>query len=259
MSQHAEELFSRGIALENSFDFEKARSSYDEILQHFSDEAILKDARRRMEDMDDLIAEKKIYQRIHENGIRVLTDIGINISETPELMDILMEADAIDFENESAIFIPLKRDYIDRCLAQVPRTMPGDPGPNTFGTGATPPFLKRAGDDELRPANRKEYEEIVQVVGEHQNAVGIFSLPVASDKSISLFEIAQLMEKGFPGLKMTTTKGMSDEETAFLKGKDHWVDGTSLITSFSISYSSRLMAGSRYWALRKLVISPSEM
>lgn len=233
MSQHAEELFSRGIALEKSFDFEKAKSLYDEILQHFSDEAILPDVRRRMEDMDDLIAEKKIYQRIHENGIRVLTDIGINISETPELMDILMEADAIDFENESAIFIPLKRDYIDRCLAQVPRTMPGDPGPNTFGTGATPPFLKRAGDDELRPANRKEYEEIVQVVGEHQNAVGIFSLPVASDKSISLFEIAQLMEKGFPGLKMTTTKGMSDEETAFLKGKDHWVDGTSLITSFA--------------------------
>lgn len=233
MSHNAEELFNKGIAFEKIFDFEEAKNLYGEILQHFSDEAILQNVRRRMEDMDDLIAEKKIYERIHENGIRVLTDIGINIAETPELMDILMAADAIDFDNETAIFIPLKRDYIDRCLAQVPRTMPGDPGPNTFGTGATPPFLKRVGDDELRPASRKEYEKIVQVVGEHQDTVGIFSLPVANDKSISLFEIAQLMEKGFQGLKMTTTKGMSDEEAAFLKGKDHWVDGTSLITSFA--------------------------
>ena len=151
-----------------------------------------------MEDMDDLIAEKAVYTRIDENGKRVLTDIGMNIAENQTLMDILMEADAIDFDNETAIFIPLKRDYIDRCLAQVPREMPGDPGKNTFGTGATPPFLKRATDDELRAANRDEYERIAQVVGEQQDVVGIFSLPVANDKSISLFEVAQLMEQHFP-------------------------------------------------------------
>ena len=41
------------------------------------------------------------------------------------------------------------------------------------------------------------------------------------------------MEAEFSGLKMTTTNGMSDEEATFLKGKEHWVDGTSLITSFA--------------------------
>jgi trimethylamine--corrinoid protein Co-methyltransferase len=233
MAHSAEELFNKGIQFENEYEFEKAKSTYGDILQHVKEDPVLEKVHWRMEDMDDLIAEKQIYQRIDENGKRVLTDIGMNVSDSQVIMDILMEADAIDFENETAILIPLKREYIDRCLEQVPREMSADPGLNTFGTGATPPFLKRAGDDELRSANRTEYEEIVRVVSENQDVVGIFSLPVANDRSLSLFEVAQLMEDGFPGLKMTATKGMSDEEAAFLKGKDHWVDGTSLITTFS--------------------------
>jgi trimethylamine--corrinoid protein Co-methyltransferase len=104
---------------------------------------------------------------------------------------------------------------------------------NTFGTGATPPFLKRAGDEDLRPANREEYEKIIFTVGEQQDVVGIFSLPVACDKSISLFEVAHLMEKNYQGLKMITTNTMSDDEMTFFKGKEHWVDGTSLITSLA--------------------------
>jgi trimethylamine--corrinoid protein Co-methyltransferase len=183
--------------------------------------------------MDDLIAEKTIYQRIDENAKRVLTEIGIDITGNQILMDILLEADAIDFESETALFIPLKRSFVDHCLEQVPREMPGDPGMNTFGTGATSPFLKRPGDEELRPANREEYSNIILTVGEQQDVVGIFSLPVACDKSISLFEIAQLMEKSYQGLKMITTSAMSDDEVTFLKGKEHWVDGTSLITSLT--------------------------
>ncbi|MDX2455350.1 trimethylamine methyltransferase family protein [Desulfosarcina sp.] len=233
MNQQAEVLFNTGIQFENEYNFEKAKRTYAEILQHIKDEPLLEKVRWRMEDMDGLIAEKTIYQRIEENGKRVLTDIGMNIAENQTLMDILMEADAIDFDNETAIFIPLKRDYIDSCLEQVPRQMPGDPGLNTFGTGATPPFLKRATDDELRAASHDEYERITQIVGEQQDVVSIFSLPVANDKSISLFEVAQLMEKRFPGLKMTATNRMSDDEVTFLKGKDHWVDGTSLITSLA--------------------------
>ena len=233
MNQQAEVLFNTGIQFENEYNFEKAKRTYAEILQHIKDEPLLEKVRWRMEDMDGLIAEKAIYQRIDENGKRVLTDIGMNIAENQTLMDILMEADAIDFDNETAIFIPLKRDYIDSCLEQVPRQMPGDPGLNTFGTGATPPFLKRATDDELRAAGRDEYERITQIVGEQQDVVSIFSLPVANDKSISLFEVAQLMEKRFSGLKMTATNRMSDDEVTFLKGKDHWVDGTSLITSLA--------------------------
>ncbi len=233
MQDQARSALTKAYQLEEVYDFSGAKAIYQEILEHTDDESILEKARWRMEDMDDLIAEKEIYRRIDENAKRVMTEIGMNIAENQTLMDILMEADAIDFDNETAIFIPLKSDYIDHCLAQLPRKMPADPGMNTFGTGATPPFLKRATDDELRAASRKEYEEIVQVVGERQDVVGIFSLPVAPDKSISLFEVAQLMEKHFHGLKMIATNRMSDDEVLFLKGKDHWVDGTSLITTLA--------------------------
>ncbi|MBR9986834.1 MAG: trimethylamine methyltransferase family protein [Desulfosarcina sp.] len=233
MNQQAEARLNEGILFEKDADFEKAKATYADILEHATDEQALEKIRWRMEDMDDLIAEKAIYQRIDENGKRVLTEIGVNIAENQTLMDILIEADAVDFDNETAIFIPLRRDYIDRCLDQVPREMPGDPGFNTFGTGATPPFLKRATDDELRAASREEYEYIAKVVGEQQDVVGIFSLPVANDKSISLFEVAQLMEKHFPGLKMIATNKMADDEATFLKDKSHWVDGTSLITSLA--------------------------
>jgi len=231
MNENASATFNEGIQFENDTDFEKAKKVYADMLDHVKDDPILEKVRWRMEDMDDLIAEKAIYARIHANGKRVLTDIGMDIAENQTLMDILMEADAIDFENETAIFIPLKQDYIDRCLDQMPKEMPADPGRNTFGTGATPPFLKRATDDELRAADRDEYEKIVQTVAEHQDVVGIFSLPVAPDKSISLFEVAQLMETHFPGLKMIATNRMADDEVTFLKDKDHWVDGTSLVTS----------------------------
>jgi trimethylamine--corrinoid protein Co-methyltransferase len=233
MNDQAKIAFEKALKSENVYDFEGAKAIYTDLIENVIDDAQMEKVRWRMEDMDDLIAEKKIYERIDENGKRVLTDIGMNIAENQTLMDILMEADAIDFDNETAIFIPLKRAYIDRCLEQIPRQMPADPGMNAFGTGATPPFLKRATDDELRAANQKEYEQITKTVGEHQDVVGIFSLPVANDKSISLFEVAQLMERDFSGLKMMATKGMSDDEVKFLKGKDDWVDGTSLITSLA--------------------------
>ena len=233
MTKQAEENFNKGIFLEKEARFETAKSIYEDLLRHATDATILEKVHGRLEDIDDLIAEKRIYRRIDENAKRVLTEIGINISGDQILMDLLMDADAVDFNNETALFIPLKRDYIDHCLAQVPREMPGDPGMNTFGTGATSPFLKRAGDEELRPASREEYENIIITVSGQHDVVEIFSLPVACDKSISLFEIAQLMEKHYQGLKMITTHTMSDEEVTFLKGKAHWVDGTSLITSLA--------------------------
>ncbi len=229
----ADEIFGRGLLLEKKARFDKAKTVYEDLLRHVTDETVREKARCRMEDIDDLIEEKARYQRIDENAKRVLSEIGINIIENQFLMDLLMDADAVDFDNETALFIPLKRGYIDRCLDQVPRDMPGDPGMNTFGTGATSPFLKRPGDEELRPANRAEYEEIIHTVRGQQDSVGIFSLPVACDKSITLFEIAQLMEKNYQGLKMITTNTMSDVEVIFFKDKEHWLDGTSLITSLS--------------------------
>jgi trimethylamine--corrinoid protein Co-methyltransferase len=233
MRNQADEIFDKGIFWEMAAEFDKAKAIYEDIFGHVTDERVLEKVRCRMEDIDDLIAEKAVYQRIEENAKRVLSEIGINVIENQPLMDLLTETDAVDFDNETALFIPLKRDYIDHCLEQVPREMPGDPGMNTFGTGATSPFLKRTGDEELRPANREEYRNIILTVGEQQDIVGIFSLPVACDKSISLFEIAQLMEQSYQGLKMITTSAMSDDEVTFLKDKEHWVDGTSLITSLT--------------------------
>jgi trimethylamine--corrinoid protein Co-methyltransferase len=230
---NAADALAKGFAREHEFDFEAAKRIYTDVVDQGAETSEATIASDRLRDMDDLIAEKAIYERIHSNAKRVLTEIGINISESPELMDLLMEADAVDFESAGAVFIPLKPDYLERCLDQVPREMPGDPGPNTFGTGATPPFLKRDLDNELRPANREEFAEIVDVVGKNADVTGIFSLPVATDKSISAFECAQMMEKGFDGFKMMACKAMSDEELLFLKGKDHWVDGTTLITSLA--------------------------
>ena len=233
IEEQADVTFAKGLRLEEEAEFEKAKTIYEDLFRHATDETVLRKIRFRMEDIDDLIAEKAIYQRIDENAKRVLAEIGINIIENQSLMDLLMEADAVDFDNETALFIPLKRDYIDQCLAQVPRKMPGDPGMNTFGTGATSPFLKRTGDEELRAANREEYEKIILTVRDQQDIVGIFSLPVACDNSISLFEIARLMEKNYQGLKMTTTNTMGEDEVTFLKGKARWLDGTSLIASLT--------------------------
>lgn len=229
----AEEILEKGILLEKEAHFEQAKALYEDILRHVTDEYILKKVRSRTEDIDDLIAEKGVYKRIDENAKRVLTDIGMNIAENQVLMDMLLEANAIDFDKGTALFIPLKRSYVDYCLEQVPRKMPGDPGMNTFGTGATSPFLKRSGEEELRPANRQEYEYLVRQVAEQQDVVKIFSLPVGCDRSISLFEVAHLMEQAYQGLKMITTNTMADDEAAFLQGKEDWIDGTSLITSLA--------------------------
>ena len=234
MNVNARTLFKKALAREKRFDFDSAGKIYQEIATHFDESSVFNRARRRLAEMDDLMEEKRLYERIHQNGKRVLTEIGVDIAENQPLMDILIEADAVDFDNYTALFIPIKADYIDRCMDQIPGKMDGDPGLNAFGTGATPPFLKHPGNDDLRPASRKEFEEIVHAAGKNEDVVKIFSLPVATDKSVSDYEVAQLMEKGFTGLKMTATRNMSDGEAAFLKGKDHWIDGTSLVTSLGV-------------------------
>jgi trimethylamine--corrinoid protein Co-methyltransferase len=90
----------------------------------------------------------------------------------------------------------------------------------------------RPGDDRLAPASRPEFEAIVDTACEYTDSIGIFSVPVATDKSISDHECALLMDR-FPDLKMTHTRNMSDEEAVFFSGRDDWLDGTSLITSLT--------------------------
>jgi trimethylamine--corrinoid protein Co-methyltransferase len=172
MNKPVVKAFKKGIYFEKKAQFEKAKGIYEDLINHATDATILKNCRLRLEDIDDLIIEKSVYQSIDEDAKKVLTDIGINFTDCHPLMDILLEAKAVDLNSHSAIFIPLNRDYIDRCLELVPREMPLDPGLNTFGTGATSPFLKRNGDEDLRPANRKEYEKIIHSVSEAQDVFG---------------------------------------------------------------------------------------
>lgn len=226
-------LFDDAVEAEKRYDFQNAKQYYRKValLHPNSPEADI--ARERTEDMDALSNEKRIYRRIDRNAKRVLTEIGIDISASPSLMKILMDADAIDLDNETSLFIPLREDYLESCLDNVPTDMSEDPGENAFGTGATPPFLLRPGREDLRPASREEFEAIVHAASDFSDSLGIFSVPVATDKSMSDFECARLMEAQFPDLKMTHTRNMSDEEAAYFSYRDDWLDGTSLITSMT--------------------------
>jgi trimethylamine---corrinoid protein Co-methyltransferase len=226
-------LFDEAIQAEKRYEFQNAKHYYRKVaaLHPNSPEADI--ARERIEDMDLLSQEKRLYRKIDRNAKRVLTKIGIDISASPELMKILMDADAIDLDNENSLYIPLREDYIESCLDSVPTDMAEDPGENAFGTGATPPFLLRPGRDDLRPASRDEFEKIVTTASDYSDSLGIFSIPVATDRSISDFESARFMESGFPDLKMTHTRNMSDGEAEYFRYRDDWLDGTSLITSLT--------------------------
>jgi len=226
-------MFDDAVFSEKEYNFGQAKHYYQQVvmLHPSSPEADI--ARERIQDMETLSKEKRIYQRIHANAKRILTEIGMDISASPVLMELLLTAGAIDTNSEKALFIPIKANYLEACLEAVPRDMPEDPGENAFGTGATPPFLLRPGRDDLAPANRREFEEIVRTAAEYADTLGIFSIPVATDKSISVFESSRLMESYFSDLKMTYTRNMSDAETTYFQNRDDWMDGTSLITSMT--------------------------
>ena len=226
-------LFDDAVSSERRYEFQRAKHCYQKVVTLHPDSPEADIARERIQDMHALSREKGIYQRIHANAKKILTEIGMDISASPVLMALLLEADAIDMKSENALFVPIKADYLDTCLEAVPREMPEDPGENAFGTGATPPFLLRPGRDDLAPASRGEFEEIVRAATEYADTLGIFSIPVATDKSISVFESSRLMEAYFPDLKMTCTRNMSDKEAAYFENRDDWMDGTSLLTSMT--------------------------
>ena len=226
-------LYDAAISAEQKYEFQNAKKAYKKIVHLYPESTEAEIARDRMGDMDDLSNEKRLYRRINRNARRILTEIGIDFSNTPRIMDILARADAIDFESDKALFIPIREDYLDYCLDQAPTDMDADPGENAFGTGATPPFLLRPERDDLAPANRQEFEAIVEKAVEFTDSLGIFSQPVATDKSITDIESAKLMD-GFPDLKMIQTRNMTDKEAAFFSGREDWLDGTSLITSLAV-------------------------
>ena len=130
-------------ALESRFDFRAARELYRRLVSTDPDGLFSQWARDRLVALEWLIEEKAAYERIHQNAVRVLSHIGVNLADSEPIMEALMAADAIDFENQDAVFVPLRVDYVESCLQAVPRQLPMDPGINAFGTGATPPFLKR--------------------------------------------------------------------------------------------------------------------
>jgi trimethylamine--corrinoid protein Co-methyltransferase len=60
MSERARTALENALKLENGYDFEGAKKIYGDLLENAVEEQILEKARWRMEDMDDLIAEKAI-------------------------------------------------------------------------------------------------------------------------------------------------------------------------------------------------------
>jgi len=58
MQDQARSALTKALQLEEVYDFSGAKTIYQEILEHADDESTLEKARWRMEDMDDLIAEK---------------------------------------------------------------------------------------------------------------------------------------------------------------------------------------------------------
>ena len=214
-------------------EFRTAQRIYRELIGYRPKTPEAQFARERVSVLETLIAEKALYRRIHQNAVEVLTNIGMNIANSPEILQILSDSDAINFEHPTAPLVPLKSDYVTRCLELVPREMPLDPGPNSFGTGGTPPFFKTAGEDSLRPATAEEFRSIVREAEAWSNVVELLSVPVGTDKSMSDYDCAVAMAKDFPGLKMISTQKMSDAEIRFLSGKEDWLDGTSLMINLS--------------------------
>ncbi len=151
-------LFDDAVAAEQRHEFQNAKRYYQQIisLHPYSPEADI--AGERIMDMDTLSNEKKIYKRIDRNARKILTHIGIDIAASSVLMELLMDADAIDYEREQAHYIPLRKEYLEKCIDMVPTDMREDPGENAFGTGATPPFLLRPGQDDHQAADRAEFE-----------------------------------------------------------------------------------------------------
>ncbi len=228
-------ILKSAIAHERAFDFESAGRIYRDLMAANEHHRLIaaEIIQDHMARISGLMAEKALYERIDRNGRQILSTVGMNLADSPEIMEILLTADAVDFDNDGAVFVPLKPDYVKRCLDTVPRTFPGECGPNSFGTGATPPFLKREGDDTLRAASAEEFNEILQAASEYSDAVRIFSLPVQTDRSMSDYECVLGMDRTFPGLKMACTKKMADHEAAHLAARPDWLDGTSLMTSLT--------------------------
>lgn len=226
------DLLLSALIRERWADFEAAKSVYQKLIQYRPRSVEAKLASKRLLEIDKLIEEKNLYERIDQQARQVLSEVGMNIANSPAIMKLLLDADAIDTNNQEAPLVPLKAEYVERCLDLVPREFPIDPGPNAFGTGGTPPFLMVDGENTLRPAKRSEFEEIVHMAGHWSGVVDIFSVPVQTERSMSDYECAQAMDRGFSGLKMIPTRKMSDQEAARFKGREDWLDGTSLMSSF---------------------------
>ncbi len=228
------DLLLSALIRERWTDFEAAKKIYKILIDYRPVSREAQIARERLSVMDILIAEKHLYERIDKQARQVLSCIGMNIADSPVISQLLLDAGAIDMTNQKAPLIPLKADYVERCLDLVPREFPGDPGPNSFGTGGTPLFYYTNGNKILRPATGSEFEEIVRVAASWSGVVEIFSVPVQTEKVFSDFDCAMCTAKGFPGLKMISTRKMTDEQASYLSGKEDWLDGTSLMSTLSL-------------------------
>ena len=79
-------MFDEAVAAEQQYEFQNAKRHYSQVvaLHPKSPEADI--ARERIADMDTLSNELRIYKRIDRNARKILTEIGLDISGSQELM-----------------------------------------------------------------------------------------------------------------------------------------------------------------------------
>jgi trimethylamine---corrinoid protein Co-methyltransferase len=115
-------LYDSAIEAEKRFEFQNARKYYRMIASLYPGSTEAQIAAERIEELDALSNEKRIYYRVDRNARRILTEIGIDISNSPVLMELLMEADAIDLDSKHALFTPMlhkkDRKNLTKCYVR---------------------------------------------------------------------------------------------------------------------------------------------
>lgn len=169
-----------------------------------------------------LLAEKRIYERIHDTAKAVLAEVGIG-TRNPRLIGLLEKTGLAGYD-PSVSRIYLLPELVDRSLDAAAKTFAADDGPNTLGIGGIPPFLYRESDPYPLPASYEDLERIIDLVGENLDVVRFLSQPVKVHKGDPL-RCNQIMDRLTGCLKVTCSAYMRQEEAVrWFSGRDDWHD-----------------------------------
>jgi len=173
-----------------------------------------------------LLEEEKLYRRVHENGKKVLEEVGVRITH-PETIKIL-EGTGMAGYDKSCGRIIIESDYTQHCIDLAPKTFAGDPGYNSFGIGGIPPFYKRE-TGYPSPASFKEFKNSIDKIAKNLDIIKLVSPPVKINKGDD-FRYVQVMDD-LPCLKLACSIQMKAKETKHFVGRNDWIDSFCLIQS----------------------------